>query len=197
MPSSRLRQHHGWAGCPRYADRPWRSFSLYILSIAGRILARQLTAIGNSQDGRPSGSEFAVDRRNFASFVLSGFLAAVAGVIYTMQGRGQHLEDRRGHWNSSAIARSGGWRHQPLWRKRQYSEGRDPRFVDVSMILRADCKQLGADPYSYRLVEGVVIFVAMYVDALKSDPRREMEAPGATMGSLMAERLMGGMNHQV
>ena len=29
-------------------------------------------------------------------------------------------------------------------------------------------KQVGADPYSYRLVEGVVIFIAMYADALKT-----------------------------
>jgi hypothetical protein len=36
-------------------------------------------------------------------------------------------------------------------------------------IIRSGLQHLGADPYSYRLVEGVVIFVAMYVDALKSD----------------------------
>src|SRR5438045_82076 len=45
---------------------------------------RQLTAIGNNEEvARRIG--IPVDRRVFLSFVLSGFLAAVAGVIYTMQ----------------------------------------------------------------------------------------------------------------
>ena len=35
-------------------------------------------------------------------------------------------------------------------------------------MIRNGLTNLGADPYSYRLVGGAVIFAAMYVDALKS-----------------------------
>jgi ribose/xylose/arabinose/galactoside ABC-type transport system permease subunit len=36
-------------------------------------------------------------------------------------------------------------------------------------MIRSGLQHLGANPYSYRLVEGVVIFLAMYVDALKAE----------------------------
>ena len=35
-------------------------------------------------------------------------------------------------------------------------------------MIRSGLQHIGANPYSYRLVEGVVIFVAMYADALKA-----------------------------
>jgi ribose/xylose/arabinose/galactoside ABC-type transport system permease subunit len=38
----------------------------------------------------------------------------------------------------------------------------------IFQIIRSGLQQVGADPYSYRLVEGVVIFIAMYADALKT-----------------------------
>jgi len=35
-------------------------------------------------------------------------------------------------------------------------------------MIRSGLQHIGANPYSYRLVEGAVIFVAMYADALKT-----------------------------
>ena len=40
--------------------------------------------------------------------------------------------------------------------------------VFIFEMIRNGLTNLGADPYSYRLVGGVVIFAAMYADALKS-----------------------------
>jgi ribose/xylose/arabinose/galactoside ABC-type transport system permease subunit len=38
----------------------------------------------------------------------------------------------------------------------------------IFQIIRSGLQQVGANPYSYRLVEGAVIFIAMYADALKA-----------------------------
>jgi ribose/xylose/arabinose/galactoside ABC-type transport system permease subunit len=59
---------------------------LLIIHLAHRrtTLGRQLTAMGNDEDvARRIG--IPVQRRTFAVLVLSGLLAAVAGVMYTMQ----------------------------------------------------------------------------------------------------------------
>jgi ribose/xylose/arabinose/galactoside ABC-type transport system permease subunit len=127
---------------------------------------RQLTAIGNNEEvARRIG--IAVDRRVFASFILSGLLAAVAGVIYTMQVAVNTSKIGEGmEFTAIAVVVVGGI---------SLFGGRGNILTAVILgsltfqIIRSGLQHLGADPYSYRLVEGVVIFVAMYVDALKSD----------------------------
>jgi ribose/xylose/arabinose/galactoside ABC-type transport system permease subunit len=127
---------------------------------------RQLTAIGNEEEvARRLG--IAVDRRVFASFVLSGFLAAIAGVVYTMQVAVNTSKIGEGmEFTAIAVVVVGGI---------SLFGGRGNILTAVILgsltfqMIRSGLQHIGANPYSYRLVEGVVIFVAMYVDALKSE----------------------------
>jgi ribose/xylose/arabinose/galactoside ABC-type transport system permease subunit len=139
---------------------------------------RQLTAIGNNEEvARRIG--IPVDRRVFLSFVLSGFLAAVAGVIYTMQVAVNTSKIGEGmEFTAIAVVVVGGI---------SLFGGRGNILTAVILgsltfqMIRSGLQHIGANPYSYRLVEGVVIFVAMYVDAFKSEgagswrPRRRQE----------------------
>jgi ribose/xylose/arabinose/galactoside ABC-type transport system permease subunit len=43
--------------------------------------------------------------------------------------------------------------------------------------------QMSANPYAYRLVTGAIIFVAMYVDALKSGRLGKVRRAVASQGS--------------
>ena len=127
---------------------------------------RQLTAIGNGEEvARRIG--IPVDRRVFVSFVLSGFLASVAGVIYTMQVAVNTSKIGEGmEFTAIAVVVVGGI---------SLFGGRGNILTAVILgsltfqMIRSGLQHIGANPYSYRLVEGVVIFVAMYVDALKSE----------------------------
>jgi ribose transport system permease protein len=127
---------------------------------------RQLTAIGNNEDvARRIG--IPVDRQVFISFVISGTLAAVGGVIYTMQVAVNTSKIGEGmEFTAIAVVVVGGI---------SLFGGRGNILAAVILgsltfqMIRSGLQQIGADPYSYRLVEGVVIFVAMYVDALKSE----------------------------
>ena len=142
---------------------------------------RQLTAIGNNEEvARRIG--IAVDRQVFISFVLSGVLAALAGVIYTMQVAVSTSKIGEGmEFTAVAVVVVGGI---------SLFGGRGNILAAVILgslafqMIRSGLQHIGANPYSYRLVEGVVIFVAMYVDALKSErvagliPRRSQEPAG-------------------
>jgi ribose/xylose/arabinose/galactoside ABC-type transport system permease subunit len=127
---------------------------------------RQLTAIGNSEDvARRIG--IAVDRQVFISFLVSGLLAALAGVIYTMQVAVNTSKIGEGmEFTAVAVVVVGGI---------SLFGGRGNVLTAVILgsltfqMIRSGLQHTGANPYSYRLVEGVVIFVAMYVDALKSE----------------------------
>ena len=127
---------------------------------------RQLTAIGNSEDvARRIG--IAVDRQVFISFAVSGLLAAIAGVIYTMQVAVNTSKIGEGmEFTAVAVVVVGGI---------SLFGGRGNILAAVILgsltfqMIRSGLQHIGANPYSYRLVEGVVIFVAMYVDALKSE----------------------------
>lgn len=130
----------------------------------GTSFGRQLTAIGNSEDvARRIG--IAVGRRTFASLVISGMLAAAAGVMYTMQVAVNTAKIGEGmEFTAVAAVVVGGI---------SLFGGRGNILSSVILgslifqIIRSGLQQIGANPYSYRLVEGVVIFVAMYADALK------------------------------
>jgi len=145
-------------------------------------MGRQLTAIGNDEEvARRIG--IPVDRRVFFSFVLSGLLAATAGVIYTLQVAVNTSKIGEGmEFTAIAVVVVGGI---------SLFGGRGNILTAVVLgsltfqMIRSGLQHIGANPYSYRLVEGVVIFVAMYVDALKSErvgswrPRRQQESRSA------------------
>ena len=126
---------------------------------------RQLTAMGNDEDvARRIG--IPVERRTFAALLLSGLLAAIAGVMYTMQVAVSTAKIGEGmEFTAVAAVVVGGI---------SLFGGRGNILTSVILgsltfqMIRSGLQHIGANPYSYRLVEGVVIFVAMYADALKA-----------------------------
>lgn len=126
---------------------------------------RQLMAMGNDlavarKVGLP------VDRTGWLSFVLAGALAAFGGILTTVQNGavspflGSGLE-----FTALAVVVVGGI--SLLGGRGTILQTIIPGAFIFEMI-RNGLTNLGADPYSYRLVGGAVIFAAMYVDALKS-----------------------------
>ena len=126
---------------------------------------RQIMAMGNDiavarKIGLP------VDRTGFFSFVLAGVLASIGGILTTIQNGavspflGNGLE-----FTAVAVVVVGGI---------SLLGGRGAILFSVIPgafifeMIRNGLTNLGADPYSYRLVGGAVIFAAMYADALKS-----------------------------
>jgi ribose/xylose/arabinose/galactoside ABC-type transport system permease subunit len=107
-----------------------------------------------------------VDRIGFFSFVLAGALASVGGILTTIQNGavspflGSGLE-----FTALAVVVVGGI---------SLIGGRGAILFSIIPgafifeMIRNGLTNLGADPYSYRLVGGAVIFAAMYADALKS-----------------------------
>ncbi len=126
---------------------------------------RQLTAIGNGEDvARRIG--IAIERRGFVALVLSGVLAAMAGVMYTLQVAVSTAKIGEGmEFTAIAAVVVGGI---------SLFGGRGNILTSVILgaltfqMIRSGLQHVGANPYSYRLVEGVVIFIAMYADALKT-----------------------------
>ncbi len=126
---------------------------------------RQIMAIGNDitvarKIGLP------VDRTGFLSFVLAGALASIGGMLTTIQNGavspflGDGLE-----FTAVAVVVVGGI--SLLGGRGAILYSVIPGAFIFEMI-RNGLTNLGADPYSYRLVGGAVIFAAMYADALKS-----------------------------
>jgi ribose/xylose/arabinose/galactoside ABC-type transport system permease subunit len=129
------------------------------------VFGRQLTAIGNDL-GNARKVGLPVDRTGFLSFVLAGVLASVGGIMSTLQNGavgpfvGSGLE-----FTALAVVVVGGI---------SLLGGRGAIFIGILSgafifeMIDNGLTNLGANPYSYRLVGGVVIFAAMYADALKS-----------------------------
>jgi ribose/xylose/arabinose/galactoside ABC-type transport system permease subunit len=127
---------------------------------------RQITAIGNDEaTARKVG--LPVDRTGFLSFVLAGVLASIGGILTTVQNGavspflGSGLE-----FTALAVVVVGGI---------SLMGGRGTILLSIVAgafifeMIRNGLTNLGASPYSYRLVGGVVIFAAMYADALKNN----------------------------
>ena len=130
---------------------------------------RYLTAIGNGEEAaRRLGIR--TGRVLFFGFVLSGTLAALAGLINVLQvsllstSVGQGME-----FTAVAVVIVGGI---------SLFGGRGtilPQLVlgaFIFQLIATGLTQIGADPYAYRLLSGVLIFVAMLADALKTRRRR-------------------------
>jgi ribose/xylose/arabinose/galactoside ABC-type transport system permease subunit len=126
---------------------------------------RQIVAIGNDiATARKVG--LPVDRTGFLSFVLAGVLASTGGILTTVQNGavspflGSGLE-----FTALAVVVVGGI---------SLLGGRGTILISILSgafifeMIRNGLTNLGANPYSYRLVGGAVIFAAMYADALKS-----------------------------
>lgn len=133
--------------------------------LAKTAFGRQLVAIGNDISlARKVG--LPVDCTGFLSFVLAGTLASAGGILTTVQNGavspflGSGLE-----FTALAVVVVGGI---------SLVGGRGTILLSIIPgafifeMIRNGLTNLGANPYSYRLVGGAVIFAAMYADALKS-----------------------------
>lgn len=126
---------------------------------------RTVTAIGNDQSaaqkiGLPVASTV------FSIFVISGVAASVAGAMMVLQlGAVTAFLGQGAEFSALAVIVVGGI---------SLTGGRGNLLVGLPLgafmfeIIRNGLIQVGADPYSYRLVGGVVIFVAMYADAIRT-----------------------------
>lgn len=133
---------------------------------------RQITAIGNGETiaariGLPVG------RLVFTNFVLCGVLAAFGGIFAAAQVGsvttflGQGLE-----FTAVAVVVVGGI---SLFGGQGRILGGVALGALTFEMIRNGLNHLGANPYSYKLFGGVVIFIAMYADALKA---RSRKSPG-------------------
>jgi len=167
VPPERIKALGNVAIGPLYVDTIIALVFLVAVQLLHRrtTFGRQLTAIGNNEDvARRVG--IPVDRQTFATLLISGGFAAIAGVIYTLQVGVNTAKIGDGmEFTAVAAVVVGGV---------SLFGGRGNILTSVILgslifqIIRSGLQQVGANPYSYRLVEGVVIFIAMYADALKT-----------------------------
>lgn len=127
---------------------------------------RQLTAIGNNDEtARRLG--IPVGRRLISAFLLSGALAAVGGIIFTMQVGVNTAKIGEGmEFIAVAVVVVGGI---SLFGGRGHILKAVLLGALAFQLIRSGLQHSDASPYSFRMVEGVVIFVAMYFDALKRE----------------------------
>tara|TARA_B100000530_G_C15842655_1_gene441975 strand:- start:30 stop:968 length:939 start_codon:yes stop_codon:yes gene_type:complete len=103
----------------------------------------------------------------FLCFVLSGLLASVGGILSLLQVGllsgylGQGLE-----FTAVAVVVVGGI---SLFGGRGKIIPGVLAGAFVFELVRNGLNQIGANPYAYKLITGIIIFVAMYADALKKD----------------------------
>ena len=103
----------------------------------------------------------------FICFVLSGLLASVGGILSLLQVGllsgylGQGLE-----FTAVAVVVVGGI---SLFGGRGKIIPGVLAGAFVFELVRNGLNQIGANPYAYKLITGIIIFVAMYADALKKD----------------------------
>ncbi len=126
---------------------------------------RQLMAIGNDQE-TAARLGVRVNRVTFLSFVFAGLLAAIGGIMTVIQvgsssgSIGQGLE-----FTAVSVVVIGGI---SLFGGEGSILPGVLRGVLMLEIIRNGLNYLGADPYAYRFVNGAIIFIAMYVDSLRS-----------------------------
>lgn len=159
-----------WSVGPVFGDTLIALAIVLAVHLAHRrtVFGRQLTAIGNGEDvARRIG--IPVDRLVFVAFVVSGVLAAVGGVLDTLQiGAISAYLGKGLEFNAVAVVVVGGI---------SLFGGRGSILSGVVLgtlvfeMIQNGLNHVGANPYAYRLVSGAVIFAAMYADALKSGVR--------------------------
>lgn len=131
----------------------------------GTVFGRQLNAIGNGEDVAVR-IGLKVRALVFASFVLSGLLASLGGLMSLLQvGAISAYLGKGAEFTAVAVVVVGGI---------SLFGGRGAIVPGVLLgaltfeTIENGLNQMSANPYAYRLVTGAIIFVAMYVDALKS-----------------------------
>jgi ribose/xylose/arabinose/galactoside ABC-type transport system permease subunit len=144
------------------------------------VFGRQLNAIGNG-DEVAARIGIPVPRRLFAAFVLSGLLASIGGLVALVQvGSISAYLGRGMEFTAVAVVVVGGI---------SLFGGRGAILPGVVLgaltfeMIENGLNQMSANPYAYRLVTGAIIFVAMYVDALKSGRLGKVRRAAASQGS--------------
>ncbi len=141
------------------------------------VFGRQLNAIGNGEEVAAR-IGLRVRPLVFSAFVLSGLLASIGGIMSLVQvGAISSYLGKGMEFTAVAVVVVGGI---------SLFGGRGHIIPGVLLgaftfeTIENGLNQMSANPYAYRLVTGAIIFVAMYVDALKSGrwrPIRRMAPP--------------------
>ena len=141
---------------------------------------RQVMALGNGEEVA-SRLGVRVARVTFLTFVLSGLLASLGGVVGMLQvGAVSSYLGGGLEFTAVAVIVIGGI--SLFGGSGSILPGLLLGILTLE-IIRNGLNHLGADPYSYRFVNGGIIFVAMYADSLKSKVRTEVKV---TAGDLPA-----------
>ena len=133
---------------------------------------RQVMAIGNGEEVA-AGLGVRVPRVTFLTFVLSGLLASLGGIVGMLQvGAVSSYLGGGLEFTAVAVIVIGGI--SLFGGSGSILPGLLLGILTLE-IIRNGLNHLGADPYSYRFVNGGIIFVAMYADSLKSKVRAEVK----------------------
>ena len=126
---------------------------------------RHITAVGN---GKEIAQKAGVRVRyiSFLTFIISGFLASLAGLIAIFQVGGVSITFGQGNeFTAIAIAVIGGI---------SLFGGEGNIFSGIIlgaiilMVIQSGLNFIGASPYLYSFIQGCIIFLAMYVQSLKN-----------------------------
>ncbi len=141
---------------------------------------RQVMALGNGEE-IASRLGVRVGRVTFLTFVLSGFLASLGGIVGMLQvGAVSSYLGGGLEFTAVAVIVIGGI--SLFGGSGSILPGLLLGILTLE-IIRNGLNHLGADPYYYRFVNGGIIFVAMYADSLKLKVRKEVKV---TAGDLPA-----------
>ena len=137
---------------------------------------RQVVALGNDID-TSARLGIRVNRVTILTFVISSLLATVGGVLTLLQVGSSSSSIGSGlEFTAVSAVVIGGI---SLFGGEGSIIPGALRGVLILEIIRNGLNHLGADPYAYRLVNGAIIFVAMYADSL----RQRTMVPARTMDS--------------
>jgi ribose/xylose/arabinose/galactoside ABC-type transport system permease subunit len=151
------------------------------------VFGRQLNAIGNSEEAAAR-IGLKVGPLIFSAFVVSGLLASIGGLISLVQvGAISSYLGKGAEFTAVAVVVVGGI---SLFGGRGHIVPGVLLGAFTFETIENGLNQMSANPYAYRLVTGAIIFIAMYVDALKSGRWRQTRrvAP-ATEGGVASWRV--------
>lgn len=135
---------------------------------------RRVMAIGNDID-TAARLGIRVNLMTIATFVISSLLATVGGVLTLIQVGSSSSSIGSGlEFTAVSAVVIGG---VSLFGGEGSIIPGVLRGVLILEIIRNGLNHMGADPYAYRLVNGAIIFIAMYADSL----RQRMMVPARTM----------------
>jgi ribose/xylose/arabinose/galactoside ABC-type transport system permease subunit len=158
------------------------------------VFGRRINAIGN---GEEVAARIGIPVRSvvFASFVLSGFLASLGGLVSLVQvGAISAYLGKGMEFTAVAVVVVGGI---------SLFGGRGAILPGVLLgaftfeVIQNGLNQMSANPYAYSVITGAIIFVAMYADALKAGRLQRTgrslapspDAKAATVPEPMQQRL--------